>query len=267
MKIYLDLELLLNFSYDLLLLLTVDLTLKRHSKIFRHIISAIIGSLSLIILFLPFNNYILFLFKILTSVIMLFISFGYKNFKYFATNFLYLYMCSVILGGFLYFLDLEFSYKREGLIFYFDGLSINYVLLLILAPIILFIYIKEHKKYKSTYSYTYRIELVFKNNKKLDCVGFLDTGNKLRDPITKKYVILVPKKLITSYINIRSPIYVSYRSLNKKGLVECFGIKYLKVNDQVFTNYMVGISDETFNLNGADCLLNYKLMEDICLEK
>ncbi len=54
-------------------------------------------------------------------------------------------MCSVILGGFLYLLDVEFSYKREGLIFYFNGLSINYLLLLILGPLILGLYIYEHK--------------------------------------------------------------------------------------------------------------------------
>ena len=267
MKIYLDLELLLNFSYDLLLLMTVDITLKRHTNFIRLIISAFFGALSIIILFLPFNAILLFLFKIIVSIIMIVIAFKFKNIKYFGTNILYLYMCSVILGGFLYFLDLEFSYKREGLIFYFQGLSINYILLLILAPIILFWYIYEHKKYKSTYSYTYSMEIVFKNNKVLKCIGFLDTGNKLRDPITKKYVILIPKKLLIPYINIRSPIYVPFKSLNKKGLIECFSIKYIRINNQTFSHYLIGISDDKFNINGVDCLLNYKLMEDICLEK
>lgn len=267
MKIYLDLELILNFSYDLLLLMTVDITLKRHTNFIRLIISAFLGALSIIILFLPFNNLLLFLFKIAVSIFMLLIAFGYKNIKYFSANLGYLYMCSVILGGFLYFLNMEFSYKREGLVFYFDGLSINYILLLIISPIILFLYVREHKKYKSSYSYTYGLKICFKNNKELDCIGFLDTGNKLRDPITKKYIILLPKKILTPFINIRSPIYVPYRSLNKRGLVKCFSIKYLKINNQVFTNYMVGISDDNFNINGADCLLNYKLMEEICLEK
>ena len=75
------------------------------------------------------------------------------------------------------------------------------------------------------------------------------------------------KKLLSSYINIRSPMYIPYKALNKYGLIECFKIKYLIVNNQIFTNYLVGISNDEFNLNGADVLLNYKLMEDICLEK
>lgn len=57
-----------------------------------------------------------------------------------------------------------------------------------------------------------------------------------------------------------------FKALNKKGLLKCFKIDYIKVNNQILKNYLIGISDDNFNLNGADCLLNYKLMEDICLE-
>lgn len=257
----------LNFIYDLLLLMTIDITLKRHKNFIRLAFASIIGALSLVILFLPFNKFILFLLKIFVSVIMVLVAFKFKNIKYTFTNLLYLYMCSVILGGFLYLLDVEFSYKREGLIFYFDGLSINYLLLLIIGPLILGLYIYEHKKFKSSYNFNCNIEIVFNNGKVLNSTGFIDSGNKLKDPVTKKYVIIMSKKLLSSYINIRSPMYIPYKALNKYGLIECFKIKYLKVNNQIFTNYLVGISNDEFNLNGADVLLNYKLMEDICLEK
>ena len=266
MKIYLDLVFILNFIYDLLLMMTVDITLKRHTKFIRLIFSAIFGALSLVILFFPCGEIMLLILKIITSVLMLLIAFGYRNIKYFATNMIYLYMSSVILGGFLYFLNIEFSYKREGMFFYFDGFSINYLLLLIIAPIILFLYVKEHKKYKSTYSYNYKVSIVFNNGKELNCNGFLDTGNKLRDPITKKYVILISKKIIVPFINIRSPIYVPYKAVGYEGLINCYKINYLKINNQIFDNYLVGIVPEKINLNGADCLLNSKLMEDICLE-
>lgn len=107
----------LNFIYDLLLLMTIDITLKRHKNFIRLAFASTIGALSLVILFLPFNKFILFLLKIFVSVIMVLVAFKFKNIKYTFTNLLYLYMCSVILGGFLYLLDVEFSYKREGLIF------------------------------------------------------------------------------------------------------------------------------------------------------
>ena len=267
MKIYLDLVFLLNFAYDLLLLMTIDITLKRHMHITRLLLASIIGALSIVLLFLSINKVILFILKILVSIIMVIISFKFKNIKYTFTNLLYLYMCSVILGGFLYLLDTEFSYKREGLIFYFDGLSINYILLLIVAPIILGLYIYEHKRFKTSYNFNCKIEIIFTSGKTLSCNGFIDTGNKLRDPISKKYIIIASRKLLSGYINIRSPMYVAYKALNKHGLIECFKIKYLKVNNKIFTNYLIGISNEDFALNGADVLLNYNLLEDICLEK
>jgi hypothetical protein len=160
-------------------------------------------------------------------------------------------MCSIILGGFLYLLENQFNNKNE------------YFLLVIIAPIILYLYIKEHKKYMSIIKYHYQLKVVFRNNKVLICNGYIDTGNKLRDPVTKKYIVLISKKLLIPYINIRSPIYVPFKSLNNNGLVECFPIKYININNVILTNYMVGIIN---NISDSDCLLNYKIMEDICLK-
>ena len=62
-------------------------------------------------------------------------------------------------------------------------------------------------------------------------------------------------------------MYVPYKALNKTGVLECYKIDYLKINNKVFKNYLVGVSKGEFNLDNIDCLLNYKLLEDICLEK
>ena len=263
MRIYLDLVFLLNFSYDFLILMTVSLTLKRHCKLIRLFLGALLGSLSLILLFLPFPKIILFFLKILVS---LFMSFKYKDLKYTLNNILYLYMISITLGGFLYYLNNEFSYKNKGLVFYFDGLSPNYILLLIIAPIILFLYYFDHKKMLSTYNLNYEVKIVFKDNKELICEGFIDSGNKLKDPLTHKYIILIEDYLLKDYIHNKNPIYVPYKALNKTGIIPCYQIKYLIINEHKFINYLVGLSHDKFNLEGINCLLNYKLMEDICLK-
>lgn len=266
MKIYLDLVFFLNFCYDFLILLTIDITLKRHTKIKRIIISSIIGALSLVLLFLPINNLLLFFVKIIVSIVMVLIAFRYKDIKYTLSNLFYMYMVSITLGGFLYFLNVQFSYKQEGLIFYFDGISTNYILLIIIAPIILYLYIKEHKKMKSTYNLNYEVKIVFKNNEELVCNGFIDSGNKLRDPITKKYIILVEKNHLKKIINNKNPIYVPFKALNKNGLVKCFSIKHLIINNQEYKNFLIGEADNTFHLEGIDCLLNSIFLEELCLE-
>ncbi|MBE6140333.1 MAG: hypothetical protein E7172_02220 [Firmicutes bacterium] len=262
MTIYLDMVFFLNFCYDFLLLITVDLVLKRRKRIINLIISSLIGAISLIILFIPLNKYLSSIIKVLISLFMCIIAYGYKDIKYTINNILYLYMCSIILGGFLYLLNLKFCYKNEGLIFYFDGISINYLLLLIIAPIILGIYIYQNKRIKKVYNYNYDIKIVFKNNKEIICKGYLDSGNKLKDPITNKYIILIEKEHLKGFI--RSPIYVPYKALNKTGLLECIAIKYIEINNKVYTNYLVGISHEKFNLEGVNCLLNNHLLEELC---
>ena len=72
----------------------------------------------------------------------------------------------MILGGFLYFLNVQFSYKQEGLVFYHDGLSINFIFLLIFSPLILYIYIRQGLTLKNNFSNYYKVNLYF-NNKKI----------------------------------------------------------------------------------------------------
>ena len=129
MKIYLDLLFFLNFGFDFILLLVVSVILRRNVSLTRIVLGGLIGGLSIFILFLKINSFELFILKILISIIMILASFSYKNIKYFMKNFFFLYSASMILGGFLYFLNVQFSYKQEGLVFYHDGLSIQLLLL------------------------------------------------------------------------------------------------------------------------------------------
>ena len=190
MKIYVDLIFFINFFYDFLLLLTIDIVLKRKRHIKWHLLSAFFGAMSIFLLFLKINNILLFLLKILTSVVMSLISFRFISLKYTINNLAYLYMTSVILAGFLYFLNLQFSLEHKGLIFFFDGVSINYVALIIIAPIILLWYIKSSKKLKNTYNLYYPLEVYF-YDKCIKCLALFDSGNRLKDPVSKKAVIII----------------------------------------------------------------------------
>ena len=250
MIIYIDLLIIVNFLFDFLLLLTINIALKRYTKIYRLILASLFGEITLLSLFIPISSYLLTILKVVMGIIMVLIAFGYKNIKYSLYNALYLYMTSVILGGFIYFLNIEFE-------------NMNYLIILFIAPIILYGFIKSIKALKEIKNYYYNVSILFENNFKLNITGFLDTGNKLIDPITRKPIILINKKKIKGCINIRSPMYVPYNSLNHHGLLECIKPKYIMINDKKLTNYLVGLSEESFQLNGIDCLLNYKILEDI----
>ena len=71
-----------------------------------------------------------------------------------------------------------------------NGIEINLILLLLISPIILYKYIKSERNYKINYSNYYDIDIYY-NDVKVSGTGFLDTGNKLKDPYFHKPIILV----------------------------------------------------------------------------
>lgn len=262
MTIYVDAILLLNLLIDLMLLITVKATLKRNVKFYRLMIASFLGSLSVLLLFIKLNSFTLFLIKFFIALIMSLTAFKFISLKYTINNLFYLYMTSTILGGFLYMLNIEFSYKQHGLAFYNSGLSINFIFLLLISPLFIYLYIKSNKEIKNNYSLYYKVKVIFTNNS-LDFIGYLDTGNKLKDPITNKNIILIEEKTIKGIIHNRSPMYVPVKTVNKNSLIKCYKPDSLIINNQTFNNYLIGTINDKINIDGVNCLLNYKMMEEL----
>lgn len=257
MKIYLDLLMILNFFIDFLLLLTVSIILKRNVSITRIIIGAFFGGISILFLFFNINSLLLFFFKIIISIVMILISFKYINFKYTLMNFIYLYMVSIILGGFLYFVNDQFSYKKIGLVFVNNGFSINLLLILILTPIILYLYIKQTRNFKYNYLNYYNIQII-KNNINYPYVAYLDTGNNLIDNLTKKIVILIDKRKLL--FDIKEFRLIPYMGVGGSNLIKTIKIDKLIFNNKEYKNVLLGIM-ENISLDGVDVILNNKLLE------
>lgn len=247
--IYIDLLFILNYCYDFILLLTLGLVLKRNINIKRLLLSSLIGGISIILILFNINNYILLLLELIIGIILTYIAYKPICKKEIIENIIYLYMLSVILAGFLYYLNININ-------------NANYILLLVISPIILYIYYIENKKLKRIINYEREVKIVFKNNKELIVKGFIDTGNRIRDPVTNKYVILINKSLVNGIYNIRSPMYVRVNTINKNSLLECISIKYIEIDSYIYNNYLLGLTN---NIDG--CLLNYNNLEDMkCLK-
>lgn len=262
LKIYIDLVILLNFFFDFILLLAVSLLQKKKAPIKRLFWASLVGSISILSLFLPLNTITLFLFKVIISIVMILISFSFVNIKEFCNNIFCLYIVSIIMGGFLYYLNNELSYKNVGLVFFHNGFSINWIILIIASPTILYLYVKKQREYKEDYSKRYEVEIMFLNNKKVNITGFLDSGNNLYDPYHKRPIILISRRLLDDY----KPrcILVPCYTVNKESMLKCFKIKKLIINGKIIgKNVLVGISDNNFNLDGVECLLHQKIMEEI----
>ena len=249
MTVYIDGLLFLNFYLDFLLLLTVVVILKRNVKLFRIILGAFFGSLTILVLFFEIGSLELFFIKIYLSFIMCIVCFGYHNLKSFLINVGCFYMVSILLGGFLYFLNITFSYKNNGLVFFNNGISVNALFLILVSPIILYFYIKQMKMFKS------KVVCFFKTNiyvgkKILNLNGYLDTGNTLS--YKNRPVILT--NIDNNFRNKK--IYIPYIVIGGSGVLECIKVRKVEViGIGVFENVYLGFSKD-FKLAGADVLLN-----------
>lgn len=255
MKVYLDLVMIINFFFDFILLLGVSILLKRSVRLLRIIYASFFGGLSILFLFMNLNIIWLNIFRLLISIIMILICFGYRDIKYTFKNILYLYFISIFLGGGLYLVNNIFSYKHDGIIFYRNGFSINIILIIILFPLILYIYIKQLKNLKNNYSNYYNVR-IYLNDKYLDLIGYMDSGNSLIDPVTLKKVILIDKRKLI--FNIDKYRYIPLNTVSGSSLIRCIKIDKVVINDNTFLDVLLGIIDN-INLDGVDILLNNKM--------
>lgn len=262
MKIYLDILFLINFFFDFLLLLVVSILLKRNIKFRRLLLGGFMGGLSIFILFIKVNSIQLFTIKFLISCIMIIVTFSFKNIHYTLKNISYLYLVSIILGGALYFINVQFSYKQEGLVFYHNGLSPNLIVMLILSPFILGYYIYQHKALKQSYSLHYKVDVYLKNHTELKLNGFLDTGNQLYDPYLHRPIIILNKGILKNSM-LGEYILVEVSTINNKSFIKCIEVDKVCIEGVgEFRNILLGIMNQAFHMEGIDCILHHKLWEE-----
>lgn len=242
MKIYIELVFIVNFLLDFIILYGTKRLLKLNKSNKRLLLASIIGSLSTIIVFLKITNIILIILKILLSLILIIVSFGKNNIL---INTFYFYLISIIVGGTIYLFDLNKS------------LYFNYLILIILSPIIIYLLIKELNKHRLNINDKYLVEITI-SKKKYKLEGFIDTGNRLSSPIKKEPVILVNLK-----INYNKVIYIPYKALNTEGIIPCIKPDKIMINNKQIKNYLVGLATDKFTIDNVNCILPNKLKEDL----
>ena len=257
MKLYLDLIFLINIWFDFLILLTVSILLKRNIKIKRIILGSLFGGLTFFILFFKLNTLELMIYKVIISIFMCLITFSFKNIRYSFSNLSYFYLVSIILGGGMYLLNDSFV-TNNGLVFK-NNFNFNYLFLFIFSPIIIFIYIKQSLKLKNNYSNYHKVDILYKN-KLYRLNGYLDTGNNLFDPYKKRNIILV--KLNLNY-SLEDVIYTPYESLNNVGVIKCLSVDKIYVDQKEFKNYLIGLSNDKFQIEGINCILHNSMKGEL----
>ncbi len=246
MPIFIETLILFNIYIDFIVILMTSIILKQYvSK--KNIISAsLIGGLSTIILFIKITTISLIILQMFISFIIILVAFGKKSFF---KKIVYFYINSILLGGIIFAINN---------IVFLSSIA-NFIILIVLTPLIVMFYREQIKKLKTNYNLKYKVNIKYKD-KFISLNSFFDTGNSLIDPYFNKPVILINEDLL----EIDNYFYIPYNTITEKGIIkgilvdeiEIVGLKSIK-------KIVVGLLPNKLRIDDVDCLLNYKIMEEL----
>lgn len=278
MIIYLDIVWMENVIMNYIILSATGVIMKLSISKIRILLASVIGGTYAVISFMSIlEEYSTITLKIILSISMVYLSFYPKNIKILFKQLLIFYLTSFTFGGvafaLLYILKPQDILMKNGLLLGTYPIKIAF-LGGILGYIILSISFKIIKGKISKKDMFCEIEICI-NNKDVIVNGMLDTGNLLKEPITKAPVIVVEASSLEKVIpmpilrNVQSilkgeDVFISeqeymsrfrvipFTSLGKQnGML--LGIKsdYIVLNDQNRINdVIVGIYEKSLTKNG-----------------
>ncbi|PFO05968.1 sigma-E processing peptidase SpoIIGA [Bacillus sp. AFS076308] len=200
MTVYLDVIWALNLLFDSLLLYLTAIFLKRRIQIWRIIAGGFIGSLIILLSFTPLNAYTSHpISKLICSMFMVLIAFGFKRLTFFFKALMTLYVSTFLIGGAImgahYFIqsDLELSVKVLASSVKGYGDPISWLFVLIGFPLAWHFARKNVESMEMTkiqFEQIVDVELHI-DNETLHFKGLVDSGNQLYDPLSKLPVMFV----------------------------------------------------------------------------
>lgn len=206
-ELYIDVFFLVNFMMDYLLLQLVRRILKCPATHGRICIGALTGAfLMCAAMVIPgMNTFVRFiLFHGIISVVMIKTGFKIGWNRTFLRAYILLYICAFLAGGVMEWLR---QYIRAGSLFFALAIAGYYISLGIWN---LFVYLAARNTGRCT------VRLV-KGEKECTVEALIDTGNRLRDPVTGKPVSIISASAAERFSDgIEKLRYIPYHSVGKK---------------------------------------------------
>lgn len=197
MTLYVDIIFLENILMNSIILLATGVILKSSIKIINNLIGSTIGAIYAVIIYTThiavYSNLIL---KIILSIAMVYITFKPPNIKSFLKHIIIFYLTSFTFGGVAFAL-IYFVQPRNILIK--DGVLVGTypIKIILIGGILGFIIITisfKNIKGKFTKKDMQCNIIINKNDREANIPAIVDTGNVLKDSITKMPVIVIEKK-------------------------------------------------------------------------
>lgn len=293
-EIYADSLFLINFIMVYFIFWTVNKFIKNKVKIKSLLLGAFLASLFylIIVIFIPFKKYLSFFIISATILFSIFIAFKPKSLKDFLKIFLLVNLVSFAFGGacIAIFYYTNFANILGGMVnFTLKNLSLKLLLICIgLSYIIIKLSLNWYKRIFFKGQSFYEI-ILYKNKENIKLNALLDTGNCLKEPISKKPVLIteffaienilteplkkifknneendLEKLLALGYENnIR---FIPFKSIGEKnGLMIGIKIDKLEIKSEkpiLIKDAIIGISNIKISENGLyNALLNPEMLK------
>ena len=203
MTIYLDEIFVINLLMDAFMLWATGKLLQRPVPVLRLLISAILGAIYGVIIFLPACIWMADgLAKTICALLMAWFAFGWGNWRMYLKTVIYLYLVSFVLCGatiaLMYFFGQQIVQTWSGIAL----IEVEFRFIWLVGGVILILFIVQllHKAIQKSMEHSVQIATVTirLRNKTEQLRLLVDSGNCLTDPISGVPVIVVQMKCVQS---------------------------------------------------------------------
>lgn len=195
MTLYVDIIFLENLIMNSIIILATGIILKNTQRIWRNLVSSGIGAIYAILIYTSnFKIYSNIILKVILSVVIVYIAFKPANIRSFLKHIIIFYLTSFTFGGVAF--ALLYFVRPQDILFQNEVLIGTYPIKMILAGGILgFIIITfAFKNIKGKLTRKDMMCTVIIGNTRITAI--VDTGNLLKDQITKMPVLIVEREML-----------------------------------------------------------------------
>lgn len=206
MTVYADMIFLLNFCVDLLLLWLTMAIRKQRTAVWRLLAAAFIGACYAVMMLVPvWPGIYAWGTKLIFSFGMVWVAFGYRGGAVFVRNWGVFCIVSFVVGGGMFavhYVLQEQTQVLNGILITQSGTlrpyPITWTFVLIAFPLVWWYSratFRSLAERQAIHRFLVQVEVMF-GTKSVGGTGLIDTGNQLRDPLTRTPVMIVEKRLL-----------------------------------------------------------------------
>lgn len=229
--IYIDVLICINLIINYFILLASGKFTKAPPKQYRIILGALFGAIcSLIILMPELNFFINFFSKIIIAAIIILITYGYKNRKFFIKNICVFFLISFCYCGLM--IGVWFIFTPKGMVINNSVVYFNISpIIMIISTVICYFVLRIISKISGRENPSIEICKIeiYQDGKSALLYGKIDTGNSLTEPFSNMPVIVVNKKAVEKILPAAVLIYLNCCD-TKKIYNENDGIRLIPFN-------------------------------------